>query len=98
MTKRYYHSVSVFRLGAHCVWVLVFGGVPKMAATSIIELPTAILLCVQSAVATAADAHTDSGGAAHNSSSPQTYMYNYYQLSLSHYEEWVGSKDEATHY
>ena len=23
---------------------------------------------------------------------------NYYQLSLSHYEEWVGSKDEATHY
>ena len=24
--------------------------------------------------------------------------YNYYQLSLSHYEEWVGSKDEATHY
>ena len=24
--------------------------------------------------------------------------YNYYQLSLSHYERWVGSKDEATHY
>ena len=21
-----------------------------------------------------------------------------FQLSLSHYEEWVGSKDEATHY
>ena len=24
--------------------------------------------------------------------------YNYHQLSISHYERWVGSKDEATHY
>ena len=38
MTERERHSMSVFRLGADCVWVLVFGGVGYMADTSIIEL------------------------------------------------------------
>ena len=38
MCVRYHHSVSVFSLGAHCVWVLVFGGDYRMAGTIIIEL------------------------------------------------------------
>ena len=42
VSKRMDHSVSVFHLGAHCVWVLVFGGNSTdryfKADTAIIEL------------------------------------------------------------
>ena len=41
VTKRGYQSVSVFHLGPHCVWLLVFGGrIPQkiVAYTAIIEL------------------------------------------------------------
>ena len=38
MTGRDCFSVSVFHLGTHCVWLLVFGGYNHKAATSIVEL------------------------------------------------------------
>ena len=64
MTKRQYHSVSVFHLGAHCVWVLVFGDYGCIAGTSIIELSEhcSIVVCLISSSYIAADAHTDSDG------------------------------------
>ena len=64
MTRRDYHSVSVFHLGAHCVWILVFGGWECKAGTSVIELSEhSVCPCSnQLYIGTAADAHTDSGG------------------------------------
>ena len=36
--EQYCHSVSTLQLGPHCMWLILFGGLPYKADTVIIEL------------------------------------------------------------
>ena len=38
VAERQYHSMTALYMGPHCVWLLVFGGYPNIADTTIIEL------------------------------------------------------------